>query len=228
MTIKRRSVDTRAPSSMFLSGLTSDQGNVVAKAAERQTYRANSVIVNGGDRATHFFLLQKGKIKYYRITRTGDEVLLWWVKPGDVFGLGTLVSPPTPYLGTAEAIDDCELLVWSGKKIRQLATTNRILAENAIRIVLHYLTESSDRLVGVVSETAEHRLARILLRLANETGQVHSDGVEFAMTNEHLASLADVSPFTASRQLKQWERKGAIQKTRGKILIHSPESLWVD
>jgi len=43
--------------------------------------------------------------------------------------------------------------------------------------------------------------------------------------NEDLASLADVSFFTASRFLQSWERKGAVHKSRGKVLIRCPEKL---
>jgi CRP-like cAMP-binding protein len=57
---------------------------------------------------------------------------------------------------------------------------------------------------------------------------VRPEGVEVAITNEHLSNLADVSAFTASRQLKQWEREGILQKGRGKILIVSPESFVND
>jgi hypothetical protein len=43
--------------------------------------------------------------------------------------------------------------------------------------------------------------------------------------NEGLASLADINIFTASRLLKNWERKGALQKYRGRVLIRCPEKL---
>jgi CRP-like cAMP-binding protein len=50
-------------------------------------------------------------------------------------------------------------------------------------------------------------------------------GVEVDVKNVELASLADVSSFTASRLLQEWERKGAVEKSRGKVLIRSPEKL---
>jgi DNA-binding transcriptional regulator YhcF (GntR family) len=40
-----------------------------------------------------------------------------------------------------------------------------------------------------------------------------------------LASLADVSSFTASRTLNKWERQGVVEKSRGKVVIRSPEKL---
>jgi CRP-like cAMP-binding protein len=50
-------------------------------------------------------------------------------------------------------------------------------------------------------------------------------GMEIEIKNEDLASLADISFFTATRFLKAWERKGAVKKSRGKVIIRSPEKL---
>jgi CRP/FNR family transcriptional regulator, nitrogen oxide reductase regulator len=212
----------------FLSGLTASARKLIVQTAEVRKFRSNSVIVDTGDQAVSLFLLKKGKVKYYRVTKKGDEVLLWWVSPGEIFGIAALAASPLRYIGTAQAVDDCELLVWNRQKIRQLAATHDQLSQNALAILFHYLSEYADRLVGVVSETAGERLAHTLLRLGHRTGRVRPEGVEVAITNEHLSNLADVSAFTASRQLKQWERQGILQKGRGKILIVSPESFVND
>jgi CRP-like cAMP-binding protein len=49
--------------------------------------------------------------------------------------------------------------------------------------------------------------------------------VELDVTNEELAQAANVTHFTASRLLNHWQRQGALVKTRGKILLRSPEKL---
>ncbi len=118
----RRQTGTRTLSHpSFLSGLTASAKKLIVQSAELRKFRPNSVIVNTGDQANRLFLVRKGKIKYYRVTRKGDEVLLRWVTPGEILGIAALSASPLRYIGTAEAIDGCELLVWSRKKIRHLA-----------------------------------------------------------------------------------------------------------
>jgi CRP-like cAMP-binding protein len=78
-----------------------------------------------------------------------------------------------------------------------------------------------------MSKTAEQRLAITLLDLANRIGSVHPNGVEIETTNEQISSLADVTRFTTSRLLKNFERKGAVSKRRGKVVIRSPEALAI-
>ena len=52
-------------------------------------------------------------------------------------------------------------------------------------------------------------------------------GIEFDITNEELANAANITPYTASRILSEWQRIGAIRKNRGKILVRSPERLFL-
>jgi CRP-like cAMP-binding protein len=176
----------------LFAGLTSEQTKLIIQSAEIRKVLATDTIVNAGSSATELFHLSQGTAKYFRVTRGGDEVLLWWLSRGDTFGIGTL------------------------------------LTENALHIVLYYLAAYADRVVGLITETAEERLARTLLQLSYRVGSVQSGGVELAITNEALSRLANVSPFTASRQLKKWHRAGVINKSRKKIHLASPESLLLD
>jgi CRP-like cAMP-binding protein len=56
-------------------------------------------------------------------------------------------------------------------------------------------------------------------------GQKVPGGVEFDVTNEELASAANITPFTASRLLSEWQANNAVVKRRGKILLRSPGRL---
>ena len=196
---RRKVQTTSAKAPKLLSGLTPAQKKLVLQSAEQRQVKANQVILQTGDPATSLFLLTKGRVKYYRVTKRGDEVPLFWLAPGDAFGIGTLLAMPLRYIATAQAVDDCELLVWSRNVIRSLAANYELLAQNALQIVLDCLAAYTDRLVGVTTGTAEERLAYTLLQLGDQLGQVRPRGVELAIMNDDLARMANVSAFTASR-----------------------------
>ncbi|MCI0538521.1 MAG: Crp/Fnr family transcriptional regulator [Verrucomicrobiales bacterium] len=213
---------------VFLEGLqSSDVAAFMARGRTRQ-FRAGELIITGGERATTLFLLCSGQVKYYRLTRGGDEVLLRLLIPGEIFGLGTLLRNPLPYMGSADAVSQCDIVTWEHKSVVELADKYPQLAQNALRIVLGYLTKYADRHVGMVSRTAEQRLAHTLLRLGKEHGRAKPHGIEVDATNEHLGGLSDMSLFTASRLLAEWRRQGTVGKQRGKVLIRVPEALLVD
>jgi CRP-like cAMP-binding protein len=97
-----------------------------------------------------------------------------------------------------------------------------------LQIALTYVAEFADRLEKLMSGTAEQRLARALTNLGVRIGTPSQSSIDILIKNEQLAALADVSPFTVSRQLKQWERAGVIRKSRGVVRILSPEHLLLE
>ena len=227
MTHSRPSIATRTPSG-FLAGLEQTATRAILGAAEFRWVPAKHTITTGGHPASHTFLVQSGRARYCHLTKKGELVLLAQLVPGDVIGLLTLLKTPSTYMATAEAASDCELLVWDRSAVRKFVSLYPQLGENGLRIALGYLRNYIERHVGLITETAVERLAKTILRLGRQSGEIHPDGVEIHTTNEELSALADISRFTASRALSDWVRAGTISKGRGRILIHAPEALMVD
>lgn len=50
-------------------------------------------------------------------------------------------------------------------------------------------------------------------------------GIELNIRNEELANEANITVFTASRLLNEWQRQGILTKSRGKVVLRSPETL---
>jgi CRP-like cAMP-binding protein len=225
-----RSTSERPPAvaSQIFAGINEDAIAEIVAAAQPRKVTAKRMILTAGEKATHLFVQRAGTGRYFRLTRTGEEVVLQLLGPGDTFGIGALLKNPCPYIGSAEATSDVEVLVWEHASIRKFAALYPELADNALRIVLQYLKQYVNRHVGLVTKTAEQRLADTLLNLGHRTGRTIPTGVQVDVTNGELGALADISSFTASRLLSGWERQGAVSKSRGKVLIHSPEALVVD
>jgi len=226
--IRSHATPALTPTGKLLSGIEEAVVGKILAAAKPVKVAARQMILTGGDEAKHLFLLSGGAVKYYRTTKSGDDVLLSWLIPGDVFGLGTLLRNPPPYMGSAKAVTECELFVWERERIRKLSESYPQLAQNALRIVLEYLGILANRQVGLVSRNAEQRLADSLLGLGYRMGKVHSAGVDVDVTNEQLGDLAHTTHFTASRLLRKWQQSGAVSKARGKVVIHLPEALVMD
>jgi CRP-like cAMP-binding protein len=199
---------------------------ILRAAKVRRIAPKKDVTVSGG-RPEHLFLLQVGRARSYVPTASGSEVLLSWKVPGDIVGLASLLRNPPAYMATATTVSECKFLVWDHGTIRRLAKVYPQLSENGFRLALHYLGKHVARHVNFLTESAETRLAAVLHRLASEAGDVQPSGVGIDITNEHLSSLADMSPFTASRLLSKWERDGTLSKQRGRITLHVPESLMI-
>jgi CRP-like cAMP-binding protein len=198
---------------------------ILGAAKVRRIAPKKDVTISGG-RPEHLFLLQVGRARSYMLTMSGSEVLLSWKVPGDIVGLASLLPNPPAYMVNATTVSECKFLVWDHDTIRRLAKVYPQLSENGFRLALHYLRMHIDRHVNILTKSAETRLAAVLHRLASQVGDVQPSGVGIDITNENLSSLADISPFTASRLLSKWERDGTLSKQRGRITLHVPESLF--
>src|SRR4029077_11204325 len=76
--------------SNFLLGLTPAELDSVMAVAQRRRLSLHQVMVQIGTPVTHFHLLLSGQAKYCMTNSDGHELVLRWLNPGDVFGLGAL------------------------------------------------------------------------------------------------------------------------------------------
>jgi CRP/FNR family transcriptional regulator, nitrogen oxide reductase regulator len=200
---------------------------VLAAASERRLF-ANSIIANQEDSADHLFLLTEGRARYFFVTQEGQKIILFWLTPGEIFGGAALLSRPSSYLVSTEMVRDSTVLVWNRMAIRRLINRYPKLMENALSVAFDYFTWYRAAHVALTCHTARQRVAQVLEHLAFGLGQEVAGGIELDVTNEELANAANVTAFTASRLIRQWQRSGALAKSRGKILLRNPKQLFFD
>lgn len=209
----------------LFAGLTSSEIESVVVAARLIKAVANSVITNQDQPAEHLYLLLTGRARYFYTTEAGKKVILLWIPPGQTFGGAAWVTPPSAYLLSTETVRNSSMLVFDRAKIRSLAARCPRLVENAISENYTYLVAYRAAHVSLLCDSAPERLAHVLTSLASGIGQKVAEGVELNIRNEELANEANVTLFTASRLLSEWQRRGMLLKSRGKILLRSPELL---
>ena len=212
--------------SRFLEGLTTSDRATVLAAATLRHMQAHSVAVRQGDPADFLFLIVKGRARHFYITSEGKKIALFWLTEGQIFGGSALLSAPIEYLVGTEILNDSCLLTWPRRTIRAIASQMPRLLDNGLSIATEYLTWYLAAHSSLVSHTAEQKLAHVLITLSHGFGRKTSAGTSLELTNEQLANAANVTPFTASRILRSWQRNGAVVKTRGKLLLRSPAELF--
>jgi len=211
--------------SRFLEGLAKPERESILAAATLQRFCANSVVTSQGQPADHLFLLTKGRGRFFFIGEEGQKLILLWLSPGEIFGVRTLLPVPSSYLASTEAVKESWALVWDRKTIRGLAARYPRLLDNALLTASEYLAEHLESYIALTCHNARQRLAHVLTTIAPSIGRKVSDGVELDVTNEELANTANVTLFTASRLLSEWQRSGDVRKSRGKLLLRCPERL---
>jgi CRP-like cAMP-binding protein len=209
----------------FLEGLNPAEVKSMLATASLRRFAANSLITSEGDSAGHLFLMLDGSARFYTMTPQGEKIVLRWIPAGEVVGLAVLLSKPVEYIVSAEAVRDSSALVWDRATIRSFAAMYPRVAENALLLAYDYLILYRILHVAVSCQSAPQRLAQVLGYLAKEMGQKVPGGLELHVRNEELANEANVTIFTVSRLMGEWQRKGLLKKSRGKVVLRLPEEL---
>ena len=209
----------------FLEGLAKPERKAILAAATLQRFNANSVVTNEGQPADRLFLLTKGRARFFSITEEGNKLILLWLPPGEVFGGRTLLREPSSYLVSTEAVKESWALMWDRNTIRGFCARYPRLLDNALLLASEYLALRLESYLALTRHNAHQRLAHVLTTIAPSIGRKVSGGVELDVTNEELANTANMTLFTASRLLNEWQRNGDVLKSRGKLLLRRPEWL---
>jgi CRP-like cAMP-binding protein len=209
------------PDTELLRGLEQREIDSILAAARLCRFSAGSMITHQAEPAKQLFLLCKGRARYFFDMPNGKKLVMIWITPGHIFGPAALALPPCTYLASTEAVHDCTALTWDGPTIRSLSQRFPRLMINVFRITIDYLSWYVAAHASLTSQTARERLAHLLLGYAPSIGQKVSGGIELDVTNEELADAANITVYTTSRLIGEWQRTGAIRKRRGKIILRS-------
>ena len=206
-------------------GLSSSGVEESIRLAVCREYSANSVLAEQGDPATRLFLLVTGSARYFFITPDGRRVCLFWLLPGEAFGGTSLLTEPTQFIVSTEATVESLVLIWQRDVIRTLAIRYPRLLENGLSIACDYLVWYTATHLSLICHTARERLANVIFSLAQGIGQKSRRGITLEITNEQLANTANMTVFTVSRLINEWQRFGLISKDRGRLLLYHPDQL---
>jgi len=211
----------------FLEDLAPSDIGIILAAAKQLRFLPNSVVTNQGHPATRLFMVVSGGARSFYLTQGGQKLHVHSYPPGEMFGGMAIVARASEYVVSTEAVKDSHMLVWDRARAREFVLQYPKLLDNALTIAADYLNISIATQVALSCHSARQRLAEVLVNLASGVGRRVPGGVELMVRNEDLATAANITPFTVSRLISEWQRVGVLAKTRGKVLLPSPERLML-
>ncbi len=180
-----------------------------------------------GDPARYAYVLLEGRVKMLQYTPNGQQIALRMITPGETYGGIALLNPAAGYPATAQAVEDSLAMAWASEHLRQLAAQEPSISLNTMQLMHNYITELQERQQALVSGRVEQRIARILLKLAAQSGKKTAEGVliDMPLTRQDIAEMSGTTLFTVSRTLNEWERRGLLKIGRERVVICNPHAL---
>jgi len=213
--------------SEIFSDLPAEALDRLAAAAHSRTAKQGDLIFHQDDPASLFFLVLSGRVRLIQHTIDGKDVTMATFVPGDAIGLVVAVTGQI-YPGSAEVIEDAELLALSGELMWQFMNEHAALAVRILRLVAARLHESQNRIRELSAERVQQRIARSLLRLAQQLGVKETGGairLDVRLSRQDLAQMNGTTLETVSRTLTAWEREQIVDAAREQVIILKPHNL---
>ena len=212
----------------MFAGLATDQLDSIVKEAQSVRYSKGTNVFEQDAPATSFFILLHGHLRVAKLTPAGQQVVVRFVAPGEIFGVAKAIGRTT-YPATATAVVDSVALSWPSAAWPRLVENNPALATNALQMVGSRLQEAHTRVVEMSTEQVERRVAHALLRLAKQAGRKVEEGVriDFPISRQDIAEMTGTTLHTVSRILSAWEERGWVEGGRQKIVIREAHKLFV-
>jgi CRP/FNR family transcriptional regulator len=180
-----------------------------------QLIKAGTVLFRPGDRPSGFVLTVSGRINVYLNSRTGRELLLYSIDPGQTCVQTTLgMLGSQPYSGEAITESDVVAVVVPPKTFDRLLTESDDFRRFVFKAFADRLGEMTNLLEMVAFVKVERRLAQWLLAQASEGGLVKA-------THAEIASAIGSAREVISRRLEALAGRGIVSLERGAVQIES-------
>jgi len=207
----------------LFSGLSEEEIGEISSFIERKSFRKKETIFSEGDPSNWFYVLIEGEVKITKLSHDGKEIIIELLAAGDFFG-GFAVLKGFPYPANAIAMRDSE--------------TNRISRHNLMRIIERFpnimyditanlgerMRELHDTLKNIALERVESRIAALLLKLAEKTGETLTSGeiaIAMRLTKQDIAEMVGSTVETSIRVLSRFRKSGLVKDVNGKIVIRN-------
>ncbi len=198
----------------------------LARVAQVRTFAVGEELFAEADPAEFFYTIVSGRTKVFKMTPSGKDIILGMFGPGDPVG-SVAVYKEQPYPATAVAVEETVCIRISRRDLYALLDENPRVARGLLLGLTQRLIELVNR-VGELSGTrVEPRLARLLLRLAQELGREERGGIFIAMhlSRQELADMTGTTIETCIRVMSRWEKEETVLTEKAGFLVLDSRAL---
>ena len=183
------------------------------------TVNAKNFIFMQSDESVFMYYLQSGVAKLTFINQDGNEKILRFVKPGNIFGeCGLFLTKP--YGLNAVAITDCEVYHFDLMTVQDLLSADPEFVQLVTKSLSWKLWSLGRQLSDFSFENLFGKVVNTLVLIAKESGERAQDGsYHIKITHQDLANFIGSSRASVTSTLNQLEDQGVIEKKFKKVII---------
>lgn len=209
----------------LFSGIDAEVAEELARRMVRRTFRRDQPLFHQGDPGDALYVVVDGAVAVVVSSENGDRIVLTTVYAPDVLGEIALLDGGARSAG-AEAVVDTAVLMLSRTAFLDALRQSPSLAEPLLRSLGGLVRRLSEQATDFVFLDLPGRVAKVLLRLADETGPDEYGGpVRVEVTQGRLAEMAGGTRQTVNQILQTFQQRGLVEVHGRKLVICRPDLL---
>jgi CRP/FNR family transcriptional regulator len=200
--------------------LTGEDRHRLAAVATIRHYEKGATLFNEGDDSADLYTVMAGRVKVFKTTPRGSDVILEIFGPGDPVG-AVAVYESRPYPATAVALEPTSCLLIPRDTFFALLEGYPTLVRGLLTGLTHRLVELTNRLAELSGGRVEARLARFFLKLATVMGQTRPEGTFIALplSRQELADMIGTTIETSIRIMSRWGKENLIRTEKDGFVV---------
>ena len=183
-----------------------------------KTYPANKLVVVKGDVANKIAFIKSGQVRAVVSSPDGDEITLFYLGKGNIFGSDSLVPDPIVVVDV-ETITPCELYVLPAKQFLEIWQSHNYPLQELVAHYMKRVSLLSDYICCSHFVNAKQRVAYFL----HSSSKIH--GKTISLTNEQIAAVTGVNRISVNRILNSFAAEEIVQLEYKKIVVLKVERL---
>ncbi|HZW68755.1 MAG TPA: Crp/Fnr family transcriptional regulator, partial [Pseudogracilibacillus sp.] len=204
--------------------LTVEQMDEIMEVVHTHPYKKGQLIYRAEETSDALYIVNRGRVKMYRLAESGKEQLLRLLSPGDFTGELALFKQSVQEV-YAEALVDSEICQIRGDDLQDLLLRYPTISLKILTEFARRLEASEKQATSFATEKVDTRIAVFLAECVTDD-EVNEALIELPMTRKDLASYLGTTPETMSRKLTEFESLGLIsQKGARSIYLYDIDQL---
>lgn len=206
------------------SSLPGEDRRRLATVAEVRSFAAGESIFREADPSEFLYTIVSGRVKVFRTTRSGKDIILGIFGSGDPVG-SVAVFKERPYPASAAAIEETVCVRTPRAALYKLLEEHPSVARGLLLGLTERLVQLVNRVGELTGARVEPRMAKLFLRLVGEIGREERGGiyVPLALSRQEIADMTGTTIETCIRVMSRWEKEGTLHTdTDGFVVLDRP------
>ena len=189
------------------------------KQSKRINRKGEHVFREGED-SDAFYVVRSGSIKSYLVTEDGEEQVLGFYLPGDVFGLDT--TEDQLRMSSAITLETTSLC-----RFPHVYLADKAQGSNLLRITAEQMQRDHNLVLMLARKDADGRIASFLDDLASRYWSRGYSASAFllSMSRQDIGCYLGLAVETVSRTLTRFQECGVLQVNRREVEILDHDTL---